>query len=61
MTAEQDFKMLYQELKGFYPDSGALVSALLPFVAQTSDFQLAATMLHTQIQSMDGVNINAEY
>lgn len=55
MTAEQDFKMLYQELKGFYPDSGALVSALLPFVAETRDFQLAATMLHTHVQTIGSV------
>ena len=52
MTAEQDFKALYQELKAFYADSGALASALLPFMSQTRDFQLAATMLHTQMQTM---------
>lgn len=52
MANKEDFSEIYQELKSFYVNSGDLASALLPFVAQTNDFQLAATMLHTQIQTI---------
>lgn len=45
-----DFKMIYQDLKLFYANSGDLASAILPFIDSTHDFKLAATMLHTQIQ-----------
>lgn len=55
MTNKQEFNEIYQELRGFYADSGDLVSALLPFVSQTNDFQLAATMLHTHIQTCDNL------
>ncbi len=50
MGERDDFKLIYQELKGFYDNSGDLASALLPFVEHTKDFRLAATMLHTQVQ-----------
>jgi len=55
MPNKQDFSEIYQELRSFYVNSGDLASALLPFVAQTNDFQLAATMLHTQIQTFDNL------
>ena len=56
MTDKQEFNEMYQELRGFFTDSGDLVSALLPFVSQTDDFQLAATMLHTQMQTIDNLS-----
>ena len=49
----------YQQLKHMYADSGDLASALLPFLAETNDIQLAATMLHSQIEDIDGVRTDS--
>lgn len=57
MTDKDDFQHIYQELKSYYNNSGELASALLPFVAQTNDFKLAATMLHTHIETFDGFSM----
>ncbi len=51
MTDRDDFQEIYNDLKRFYSNSGDLASAILPFVSHTSDFKLAATMLHTHIQT----------
>ncbi len=59
MTQRDEFQKIYQQLKHFYNDSGELTSALLPFVAHTNDYQLAATMLHTHIETFYGFNSNA--
>lgn len=55
MPPKQEFNEIYQDLRRFYANSGDLASAILPFVAHTNDFQLAATMLHTQIQTYDNI------
>lgn len=58
MTEKDDFQQIYQELKSFYQNSGDLASALLPFIAHTNDLRLAATMLHTHIETFHGLHVN---
>jgi hypothetical protein len=53
MTDRDDFQEIYKDLKRFYSNSGDLASAILPFVSHTNDFKLAATMLHTHIQTFE--------
>ncbi|MFT5162050.1 MAG: hypothetical protein ACI9FJ_000618 [Alteromonadaceae bacterium] len=50
MGEKEDFKAIYRDLRYFYANSGDLASAILPFIDHTRDFELAATMLHSQIQ-----------
>jgi hypothetical protein len=57
LKKQKEFNEIYQELKGFFADSGDLASAILPFVAQTNDFQLAAAMLHSQIETFGDLRI----
>ena len=57
MGKQEDFQQIYQDLRDVYDDSGELASAILPFVSLTNDFQLAATMLHTQLQTMHGLRV----
>lgn len=53
MSQSDDFKVIYQELKDIYCNSGDLASALLPFICHTGDFKLAAAMLHSHIALCD--------
>lgn len=59
MKEKEDFQKIYQELKHFYDNSGDLASAILPFVAHTNDFKLAATMLHSQIETFHHLSVGA--
>ena len=57
MNECKEFQQIYQDLKSFYSNSGDLASALLPFMALTDDYRLAATMLHSQIETFQHVSL----
>jgi hypothetical protein len=57
MSKCEDFSVIYHDLRCFYGNSGDLASAMLPFICQTSDFQLAAAMLHSHLQLFESLSL----